>query len=252
MYLEILKRIGAKPNFWTSREYFEKANWRETSFLQWYWIEDDTGQVMLPPVHSYSRDLSTCLPMGVGSVWSDFEGYSPSNSSCEFLDWEFIYHRPWFLEMKGKTWMKFRKNSRKWPRNRTKLRYSEAMPRAGELERVAIEWLEGFMGQKLYDPRVIAKYIFHGEHRKFLYENDRLVGANIWDKNHMYDNYRLCVHVKEPFLDEFLRFLMMTDQFQHTLQVNDGGSLDSEGLRRFKESLNPIRMRPVFSWKLKS
>ncbi len=82
-----------------------------------------------------------------------------------------------------------------------------------------------------------------------------MVGMNVWDENHLYINYRLCiVDPSERFLDEFMRYLFYTDPLimEQNKLVNDGGVLGNEGLKRFKDKMNPFSVRPVYSWTRKN
>jgi len=82
-------------------------------------------------------------------------------------------------------------------------------------------------------------------------ENEQLMAINAWDENWEFINYRVCiVRQNEPFLDEFVRWLFYTDsQIQSSGKlVNDGGTLGSPGLERFKDKMNPYRKRITHSW----
>jgi len=87
-----------------------------------------------------------------------------------------------------------------------------------------------------------------------LYKDGKLVAINIWDENYKYINYRYCiVDRKEPFLDEFVRYLFYTDLviLKTGKLVNDGGTVGNQGLEHFKDKLNPIRKRKVHSYIIK-
>lgn len=252
MYLEILKRKRIRPNFWCSEEYFEKAGWTENGLLDWLWVEDNAGKVMLPPVNTNGREKwRETIPSGIDFIWSDFLGYCIDNiADPEFLDHEYVYNPLDFRAMTGKHWMTFRKNSRKWPRDKKDVYYMRSRsPSSKEVGEVFRDWLEMFQdGETLYDPEVMSRYVFTGRDRIYLWHKDRLMGINVWDTNHKYVNYRYCIHRNEPFLNEYLRLL-----FYQNAQalVNDGGTLGSEGLKNFKDKLNPMFVREVRSWRLK-
>jgi hypothetical protein len=90
-----------------------------------------------------------------------------------------------------------------------------------------------------------------GVHKKYLYYGNQIVAMNVWDENYKYINYRFClVKSDERYLDEFCRFLFYTDMdvyFQRKL-INDGGVLGSSGLEFFKDKMNPLRKRTVYSY----
>jgi hypothetical protein len=80
------------------------------------------------------------------------------------------------------------------------------------------------------------------------------MAVNAWDENWQYINFRFCIiRQGEPFLDEFARWLFYTDgqiQAKNKL-VNDGGTLGNPGLEHFKDKLNPVHKRKVYSWLIK-
>lgn len=252
MYLGTLMKKQIRPNFWCSEEYFEKAGWRENHLLDWSWIEDPSGKVMLPPVNTNERETwKSNIPSGIDFIWSDFEGYNIQYiAESQFLDYEYIYNPLDFRNMIGKKWMVFRKNSRKWPRNKEDVYYiSHRVPSSREVGNLFKEWLEMFAeGDALYDPDVMSRYVFAGRNRVFLWVKDKLMGINVYDSNYFYTNYRYCIHRNEPFLNEFLRLRF---HFTAPSLVNDGGVLGREGLKDFKDKLNPTTVREVRSWKLK-
>ena len=79
----------------------------------------------------------------------------------------------------------------------------------------------------------------------------RLVGMNVWDENFAFINYRYCIDDGAPFLNEYLRYCFYTHPTILLINkyVNDGGCLDSEGLKKFKMKLNPLAVYKVFSYK---
>lgn len=254
-YLRTLSNRELLPNFWTSAEYFNRAGWKENAFDGWVWMEDASGKCMLPPLILLGHSPLTRFPSGIDSVWSDFSDWGMPDWESWFLDLEYIYRPKAFQKMEGKRWMKFRKNVRKWPRNLGAIEphYTGAEPEAHQIEEVFIEWMELFgKGLTLYDPEVMADYIFQAplHNVRYLYVKDRLVGLNVWDSNHMYVNYRFCVHRDEPFLNEYLRYCFYMDKWEPLTLVNDGGVCGSTGLKYFKDSLNPWRVRDVHSWEM--
>jgi len=62
--------------------------------------------------------------------------------------------------------------------------------------------------------------------------------------------YRYCIaDPDEPFLDEFMRLLFYQRNAAGKLVI-DGGVLGRPGLERFKDKLNPVKKRPVYSRKM--
>lgn len=189
-------------------------------------------------------------------MWSDFVGFSWVGAEPVFLDFEFLYDPQCFGNMVGGDWMVFRKNSRKFP---SRLGRELEYRRLGEGEKVEAlrELLIGWLEEKgeeaeIHDGDLMLDYALHGENRKALLDSTgRLWGVNVWDENYQYINYRYCLCAKEPFLGEYLRLAFYTDAeiLNKGKLVNDGGVLDSDQLKSFKEKLNPVRVREVYGWK---
>ena len=209
---------------------------------------------MFPPMPllSLAPVLEGCP---VGEVWSDFDngryllrGMAP----VERLDWEYIYAPEKFQDMSGKPWAVFRKNCRKWPRKHPNWEYSYHLKSEQELSDLVLEWL---MEKKdaVQDAEVLAAFTLsqlEGVSRKFLWDEEGIAAVNVWDENYKYRNFRFCIcRSGEPFLGEFARLLFYRDAVGIGKWVNDGGTLDNPGLERFKDKMNPVRKREVFSWK---
>jgi len=256
-YLRTLSNRGRRPNFWTSAEYFNRAGWRDNSFDGWVWIEDESGKCMLPPLIQRGATPQTQFPMGIDYVWSDFPNWGQPDWNKWFLDFEYLYRPKSFHKMEGKRWMKFRKNIRKWPRSlpdKIEPEYTFATPIKSNVEELFVEWMGTFgEGLSFYDPDVMADYVFHPPHHQaaYLYAGGKLMGMNIWDSNHMFINYRYAIHREEPFLNEYLRYCFYMDKWESLTIVNDGGCCGSKGLKQFKDTLNPWRIREVYTWEAK-
>jgi len=245
------------PNFWCSEEYFINANFQERELNGALGVfEFDEGLLVFPPLDIDGR---LQWPKGFPDrVWSDFAGFSWAGAESEFLDFEFLYDPQRFLNMIGGSWMVFRKNSRKFPaRLGQALTYRRLTE--GEMEGALTELLIGWLEEKgeeaeIHDGDLMLDFALHGENRKALFDDaGQLWGVNVWDENYQYVNYRYCLCAKEPFLGEYMRLIFYTDEEILTKGklINDGGALDSEPLRVFKEKLNPIRVREVCGWRKK-
>lgn len=259
-YLLQAQKIGIKPNFYLSEVYLKFAGAVCYSMNEWIWIEADDW-CMFPPFYLGScfttsiNDLRASCP--VNKYWSDFEksNYIFGQSLDffpNFLDYEYIFNPKHFNDMKGGKWNIYRKNIRKWPKFNEKWVYGDYFNRQ-DTELLLADWLDK-KSKTVQEAEMIIQYLLSDEpgiYRKSLYSDGKLMAVNAWDENWQYINYRFCIVDKsQPFLDEFTRYLFYIDpeiQSKDKL-VNDGGSLNNKGLERFKDKLNPIQKRSVYSW----
>jgi len=251
-YLMRMNELGLEPNFFTSQAYLEKAGailYTDSASL---WLVADSTPILQPIPHN--GGYKACP---VPFYWADFNNSQPFPDMVpEFLDWEYIFDPKQFTSMKGGEWATFRKNTRKWPNRTPGWKYKDKPP-VYEYEwwDLLDEWIEA-KANEIEDAEILVKFLedpLNNFHRKYLYNSHyELMGINVWDWNETYINYRFCiVRRNRPFLDEFMRYLFYTDPMVRAAKkkVNDGGSLGSVGLERFKDKLNPIRKRAVNSWK---
>lgn len=248
-YLNQAKKWGIVPNFWLTEEYLTAP---PSSELQTrtdgkrIWIEEEE-LLIFPPLPISEQDVKmTGFPPK--KIWSDFENYSVGEVE-EFLDWEYQYDSDEFSSMKGGKWESFRKNSRKWPfKSRDRgWEYTRKAPSKKEITRLLITWLDSRPAEEtIQDDDSMLWFLFHGKNRGFLYSKNELIGINVWDSNEPYLMYRYCMtKPEEPFLNEFMRVLFY--RYHPGVIVIDGGCLDNPGLERFKDKLNPIKKRAVYS-----
>lgn len=236
-----------------SDEYFQKALWsQDIDDKGVIRIVDDEGFQMLPAITSNGTLVR-------GECWSDFDGFTnpPEEYNKEFLDYEYLYDTKAFQEMKGGEWAVFRKNSRKWA-NRIGLEWEyRDIPKGystDKLEVLLVNWLQNNPDSVIQDSSVLLSYVQDGKNRKGLFTSDgELHALNIWDSNWRYVNFRFCICNPEPFLSEFARLLFYQDMFDKygSCIVCDGGCLDRISLKQFKDHLNPIAVRRVYSWECK-
>lgn len=255
-YLRRMEELKIEPNFWVNRDYLQLCLVESHEADGWVWLEDD-GVCLFPPLPCEPISFDKLINYPVDEVWSDFANRGhPSFGETEFLDWEYIFDPSDFLDMSGGKWMTFRKNSRKWPRDRDW--WWGGRSADDSEERLLVEWFSG-REDTVYDPEIIAYYVLNPSlptvRRGYLYDKQGLAAVNVWDENYFYINFRFCICRQEDgrFLDEFARlqfYLLMCDRSKGKL-VNDGGALDSEGLERFKDKMNPRRKRQVSSWQMK-
>lgn len=253
LYLNRAKEVGIIPNFFVSEPYLKLSDVQCFIETNWIWIEDEEW-LLFPPL-CLTKNEHRCPFIGrLKNVWSDFESLSFDHlATRKFLDWEYIFNPIHFNDLSGGKWETYRKNIRKWPKSHAKWFYSSYFKRK-ELCIFLSDWLET-KGDKTEDGNLLLDYIINDNllvHRRFIYDElDELVAVNAWDENWKYINYRYCIVKKDNlYLDEFARYLFYTDpiiQAKGKL-VNDGGCLGYEGLEHFKNKLNPVKKRAVYSW----
>lgn len=264
LYLKAMKVHNIDPNFWISEEYFQFAKFKEIVVSTCRndkligIISDETDQFIFPPISLlYGCGGRTESPSS--GVWSDFSNASYTGNDYELLDLEYLYDPKDFQNMVGKKWAVFRKNVRKWPKAQDgnfhyrKLdQFAPSKIHEG-INKLLIEWLEEHTGFPIQDSDALLYYVLHGENRHILFRTgrDEIVGINCWDSNWKYINFRWSICKKEPFLNEFMRYMFYRDpeiRKQDKL-VNDGGVLDNPNIKAFKDKMNPIRVREVYQWK---
>lgn len=248
-YLQLLERLEIEPNFWCSEEYFQKAGLKEETRGDLVGIFDE-NTLVYPPLHPVNG-----ITWGKGfpdQIWSDFVGFEPKAEST-FLDYEYIYDPNHFLDMKGRKWMVFRKNSRKFSREKSGLVYlKKGLEKYGrKIQDLFISWLSRLEeNTEIHDSKVMEKFILEGLNRRILVDGNCMVyGLNVWDENYMYINFRYCICENLPYLSEYMRLLFYIDMASKGKLVNDGGILDNPKLKFFKDKLNPINIREVKSWR---
>lgn len=251
---------GNIPNFFVSYPYLKLSKAQVCSTRSWMWVEAD-GVCLFPPVPIAGHANLSDFPEDF--VWSDFPNTDlKPDFASEPLDHEFIYDPKNFDEsrMTGGKWSVFRKNARKWPRSNSEFKIvATAAPDGKNLQVMSLvaDWLER-KEEDAEDPELIVGFTVNPVpgvgHLYILDDRDRLAAIAVWDMNWKYVNFRfLIVRKEEPFLDEFARktfFQFCNSTFPWYL-VNDGGSLGREGLEKFKDKLQPVSKRLVYSWRRK-
>ncbi len=256
LYLQILKQNRITPNFWCSQEYFDKAGLEEDHLLGWVVITDPEypDKFVLPPI--CIGDDGKIIKITMRHVWADFHlSFSPY-VYASFLDYEFIYDQRNFLNMVGKDWAVFRKNSRKWLRGKDPEKIAFILLSGscwkGQIDDVFIDWLsaQGF-DEEIQDSETMMKFLYEGQNRFGLFYGDELKAVLVYDYNWEYINFRYCVCKNEPWLSEYARLRFYLDPLiqQDPRLVNDGGCLGSDGLFFFKHKMNPVEIRKRHSWR---
>ena len=257
-YLNLMKKHNIEPNFYISKEYITNKNFKEIINGNWYWILDDSNTPIFPPIHK-ERGLLNIIPE-MEFIWCNFPNVYFDNYKSVFLDNEYIYSSEEVYKCEGSRYSKFRKNSRKWPTRNENYYYRVTEKNVEELPWYLHSQLFYLLGvwldpinREFYGVYDILSYINNGDNVGILIRNDDVVGVNIWDSNWKYINYRYIFHLKEPYLDEYMRYLFYQHMYAtHSDKlINDGGVLDSAGLQNFKMSLNPVEVRTLHQLLLK-
>jgi hypothetical protein len=249
-YLIRAEQLGVEPNFFMSEPYLQLSNVRVEEKKGWIWLTDKRW-CLFPPLPMENPGEYPDV-----RIWALFKNDTVSlNGHYSFLDWQYVFDPNGFQNMTGKHWQVFRKNCRKWSKNNPGWKYENTPPSGTDAGMLIADWLERKGGSAL-DPELLARFAYFEDDknifRKFLYNKEgELMAINAWDENWKYINYRICiVNTDQPFLDEFVRWLFYTDlKIRRSGKfVNDGGTLDSPGLERFKDKMNPIEKIPLYSW----
>jgi hypothetical protein len=245
-YLHYARQMKIIPNFWLTEAYLKTQKVQTKSNGKGIWVQEDEWAVFPPLPYDDSLFWEKDFP---SLIWSDFENFAVGEV-LEFLDWEYTYDANAFSDMTGKKWSVFRKNSRKWPRARV-WEYTDKLPTNNEVEKLLLKWLEKKPEEVIHDQEAMLWFLFHSPLRQFLYDKNKLMGVNVWDCNEPFLMYRYCIaDPDEPFLDEFMRLLFYQRNAAGKLVI-DGGVLDNPGLERFKDKLNPVKKRAVYSKRIK-
>jgi hypothetical protein len=176
----------------------------------------------------------------------DFEGYQDSEKSSEFFDYEFLYRPIDFLNLSGGCWKVFRKNVRRFKRNSCDLSYHEIHPTT--FKKFFVSWLSN--RESFYEPEKVLRWADHYNVHLFgLFDCGKLIGANGYDWNFRFVNFRYSFAIPEIFgSSEYLRYMFYLMLSDGQFVVNDGGSVGMESLYKFKMKLNPVSVLKRYSW----
>lgn len=262
-FLKRTNELGWVPNFYLSKPYLLVSNPQLEHWGNWVILLDNSFSLFPPvPVENEICPPESLFEDLLLKIWSDVEGWEPwrDKLSPVFLDWEYIFDSKNFKKMEGGHWETFRKNSRKWERRQPQkyppvLIDSEVLPSymEKEIQKLLAEWLEE-KADSMEDSETMVEYLLSnppGASIKYLMVKDRLYAILAWDYSRTYINFRYCItRPGERFLEEYVRlkFYLLPEVQQSNLLVNDGGSVGNEGLERFKDKMNPVKKRKVFSW----
>lgn len=249
-----MKKLKMIPNFFMSETYINQKAIEVNNNGHWMWLEEE--KLCLFPPLPIAQFCERSFP--IKKIWVDFESSGLYNGSFngltkEFFDWEYIYDPKNFSNLSGNQWKVFRKNIKKWPKQNPNWLYSPYRVEK-KVHELFVDWVERHQ-TNLQDYDFLSECILHpkeGDYIRYLYDEKRnLIAINYADQNYQYINYRFLICKKEPFVDEFMRYLFYVDPYITNLNklVNDGGSLGFPGLEKLKDKLNPIEKRKRYTWK---
>lgn len=240
-YDALLRTGGIQPNFFIADAYLSAQGWPILTEDKRVCVRDEEGQLAFPPVSSVGGFLVNAdEPVRV-----DFEGYDPPALTPEFFDYEFIYRADAFRDLGGGRFRTFRKNTRNFMKKNPDWKY-RLVDGAAAAE-LFVLWLQESQVEIAEEPSVIVRYLLNNPVWGLLVYG-KLVGFNAWDGNYRFTNYRYGFGLRsEPYSSELLRRVFYERLPAGTL-VNDGGTLGSAGLERFKRKLNPHWVLERRSW----
>ena len=258
LFLKRIKDLCWVPSFYCSRAYLEAVQ-PELDIINGWLTLTDVGVCMFPPVPMndnviYEADYSKWPDF----IWSDMEGcIMPDNYQKEKLDFQYLYDPDDFIKLVGKKWAILRKNSKKWERrhksNLMIVSWSDIDPEEGAV--FIGEWLES-KADDFQDADIMLNYLFQsdgkGVHAFCMLDNNENIKAILaYDTNWTYVNFRYCMTKPgEAFLAEAVRLVFYRDiMFGKSMLVNDGGVVDNPQLEWFKDRLNPVEKKTVYSWR---
>jgi len=253
LWLDLIEKNNITPNFLCSLEYFQKSDWKEASDGDYVGVYDVDDLPTLPLINIKKGILHQHVPpLG---IWADVPGFEPYEFvNKSFWDYQFIYNSLNFQNMNGKQWSVFRKNSRKFFRNNQQMDIIETkIGSIDQLEDFSYQAIETIKDNSIHDIDTMINFLMNGRHRQFIIDKSKkkLLAVNIWDENYKYINYRYCLCLDLPYLSEFARikFYKFIALIRPGKLVNDGGVLGRQSLKSFKDKMNPVEIRKIYTWK---
>jgi len=243
--------MRTEPNFFMTAEYIRHKGlrWDDQDGLIGWRDPDDPNLWFFPPWMVEQGRFAVKKQR----YWAGFPGL-PGNRPTE-LDRQYVYNPLKFQELEGSEWKVYRKNIRKFPARLpvgSHLEYK--MIEGDDYEDQIADLVEHWCGPRptIQDPDVLVRFCLFGWWRWGLFQDGLLVGLNVGDLNWKHVIFRYCLDDGTPFLQEYLRHQFYTMPWTTCnatvgIWVNDGGDLGQEGLRKFKERLNPARIETVYS-----
>ena len=263
-YLKRIRKSNYNPNFYCSKEFWKNMGWKAVRKGNVIYIVDKVHNSISLPALDPKGHVDFSYPFFyslIGMEWDLIDGGVKEKRSS-FLDYNYIYDGEKTAKAEGSLYKTFRKNRKKWPTRNpgfTVIRGPFLDYRKRDTIRaLVIKWLEKKEGLIHCADNLLFLLERTNMNNSFLIENSygKAVSWNVWDYNFAFVNYRWCiVDPDEPFLDEFSRFVFHSMPRSKNRLINDGGELWDEkgkpnGLAVFKRRLNPVEIRPIFSYGL--
>lgn len=268
-YLETLQKFNITPNFFCSKEYWNRAGWTEQVLMDSGRSYLGTTETLLTVVDADNNRMLPTICESTGEIvqsvpyWIGFPGkkclLADSFQDYQFQDYQFIYDSllfctfPRLNPLQGHKWKTVRKNIHrvqrehghimlKGPNSIPNLEYEQ------NVQALLLQWSKP-KSNKIFDPDVMINFLLHGENRILLYIESEFVGVLVWDENWKYINFRYCLVKPYPGLSDYARVLFRNIMSQQKKLINDGGSLDNKDLFQYKKRLNPVEIQEIWGWK---
>lgn len=235
-YLGMLENFCIKPNFFCSFEYLVSAGVKiESREKNWFITLD--GKTLFPgiPKHDGSNYMI------------DFD----SVGGRTFFDNEYIYDPKDYYDLNGGKWAIFRKNINHFKKFYSDYTYHQLKEYSYVPYGIICDWMSLYKRDvQFYDFETLENYIRLFPFNVYMLSNsDCVMGINIVDENYLYTNFRwtFASDITIRGLSEYLRLCMMLKANPDKL-VNDGGDLGIEGIKIYKERMNPVKINKRYSF----
>lgn len=195
------------------------------------------------------------------SLYDDLIFGDKNKISLNFLDFNYFYNPKNFLKTTGSRWKIWRKNLKKFPYTDDQVVYRpiryNSISHVLKLKTLMVKWLEAQKeDMPIEDEHTIYHYLFFQRKQDkiwgiFRRTDEVLLAVNAWDENYKYLNYRYCFYDPNiPGANYYARhrFYTLPEIINSRKLVNDGGILGSETLKFFKDHLNPVKRKLIYTW----
>jgi len=261
VYLEALANLRIAPNFYVGASFWHFAHWTprfiEVGGRHGIEIVDEDGVRMLPPVFSHPTGYDLRYASSEWPYWAGFAQHGSEFTKEDRLDDEFIYDPRNFLDLSGRKWKLVRKNISACETDCGEVLVFARKAPGDETVSAFLEQWGAEQGDDLYDPDAILRTAMLSPDRLFVVgrNSQKLYAILAFDANWFYVNFRMCLvlpHVRG--LSDYCRtmFYQKIAEAVPGRLVNDGGSLDSPGLREYKLRLHPVAVNTIYTNEVKS
>ena len=236
-YNRLLEKQNVIPNWNVSEEFFWTLGWKIIKENGRLSVRNAQNELMLPRVGDTGVEREPRE-----TVYSDFPSSGGVNKR-HTLGYNYIYDPKSFLDLGGKEKKSFRKNVESFEKESSSIVYAQLTSK------------DTFSGLEK-DPQILQYFDCIGPNQCFgLWVDKILIGANLWDENYKYTNFRFSIIPRRGrfsrfrFAKDYLRLQFFTkNAISIGKLVNDGGDDDSVKLRRYKMKLGPVERHIIYSW----